>query len=196
MIESTAKVTIDASDEGVVIAIIPDTKAWQKAALAIWSGVWTFTGVIGMVGMLKEASQEAMTFLLVFFAFWAYFLFYALRSLIWHRVGAEYIRISDENMDYKRSWGSYGTVRSYDLTTMKNLGMVNYEDKKFARSYSQAFWTIGGEMIGFDYLGRKVALGFKLDEGLGAGVFICEIPANAVHRARNNSVIFFILEGF
>ena len=165
MIESTAKVTIDASDEGVVIAIIPDTKAWQKAALAIWSGVWTFTGVIGMVGMLKEASQEAMTFLLVFFAFWAYFLFYALRSLIWHRVGAEYIRISDENMDYKRSWGSYGTVRSYDLATMKNLGTVNYEDKKFARSYSQAFWTIGGEMIGFDYLGRKVALGFKLDEG-------------------------------
>lgn len=164
MIESAAKVTIDETDEGEVIAIIPDAKVWQKVSLALWSGIWAFTGVIGMVGMLKDAGRDTLTFLFVFFAFWVYFLFYALRSLVWHRVGVEYLRVNGEKLDYKRSWGSYGTVKSYDLGTLKNLGTVNYDDKKFARSYHQAFWTIGGEMIGFDYLGKKVAVGFKLDE--------------------------------
>jgi len=41
---------------------------------------------------------------------------------------------------------------------------VNYEDKTWAKIYNDAFWTIGGETLGFEYLGKKVGLGFKMEE--------------------------------
>ena len=79
-------------------------------------------------------------------------------------MGTEFIRITAETMDYKRGWNDYGKVRSYDLETIKNLGIVNYDDKPFAKTYNEAFWTMGGEMIGLEYIGRKIAFGFKLNE--------------------------------
>ena len=165
MIKSGAKVTVDETDGVTVISIFPDTQTWQRMALGIWAIGWTLSGLLAFVGALKDMEGDALTFLLVFMVFWFYFLFYALRSLVWHRTGAEYIRLADGNLDYKRSWGSYGRVKSYDLETIKELGTVNYEDKKFAKTYGDAFWTIGGEMIGFTYIGKKVAFGFKLEEG-------------------------------
>ncbi len=164
MIQSGAKVTVEETDAGTVIAILPDSSQWQRIALAVWIGVWAFTGILTMVGMLKALEKDTIPFLLVFMAFWFYFLFYAVRSLIWQRAGTEYIRLSEDTLDYKRSWNAYGQVRSYDLETIKNLGTVNYDDKKFVKTYNDAFWTIGGEMIGFEYIGKKEALGFKLSD--------------------------------
>ncbi|MEQ9186696.1 MAG: hypothetical protein RLP15_03115 [Cryomorphaceae bacterium] len=164
MIQSGAKVTVEETEAGTVLSILPDSKLWQRISLAIWSGVWAFTGLLAAAGMLKELTRDTIPFFLVFLAFWAYFLFYAIRSLIWQRTGAEHIRLSTDTLDYKRAWNEYGKVRSYDLATMKSLGTVNYGDKKFIKSYNDAFWTIGGETIGFEYLGKKVAMGFKLTD--------------------------------
>lgn len=155
---------VDQTDEGEVITILPNTLPWQKSALAIWLIIWVFTGLLAFVGSLKELGSEEWGFLLVFLCFWAYFLFYGLRSLIWNRSGAEYLRLTGDSLDYKRSWNGFGKVKSYDLQTIKELGVVDYSDKKFAKTYNDVFWTVGGEMIGFSYIGHKVAVGFKLDE--------------------------------
>lgn len=164
MIQSGAKVTSDITDEGEVIAILPEYKPWQKTILGIWLVFWVMLGLLGLVGGLKSLRAEEFSFLLVFAGFWFYFLFYAARSLIWMNSGAEYLRISEDTLTYKRSWNGYGTARSYDLATMKQLGVVNYADKIFAKTYNDAFWTIGGETIGFEYIGNKVAFGFKLSD--------------------------------
>jgi hypothetical protein len=164
MIQSGAKVTSDKTDEGEVIAILPEVANWQRMAIGIWLVIWVMAGILGMVGGLKSLAKDELTFLLVFAGFWFYFLFYAARSLLWMNMGAEYLRITDEHLEYKRSWNGYGSVKQYDLATIKNIGVVNYSDKTFAKSYSDAFWTIGGEMIGFEYIGQKVAVGFKLSE--------------------------------
>ena len=79
-------------------------------------------------------------------------------------MGVEHIRLSNNFLDYKRAFGNYGRVISYDLENIKNLGKVNYDDKTWAKIYNDAFWTIGGETLGFEYLGKKVGLGFKMDE--------------------------------
>jgi len=164
MIQSGAKVTVEETEAGTVISIFPEPKPWQVVVLSIWLMLWVFSGILGFVGGLKEMGADDFTFLLVFMGFWAYFTFYSVRSLVWLRVGAEFIRISEDTVDYKRSWNGFGRVKSYDIDTIKNLGVVNYEDKKFAKTYNDAFWTVGGEMIGFEYIGTKVAFGFKLSE--------------------------------
>lgn len=164
MIRSGAKIKVDNTDEGTLIAIYPEMQSWQTVALGIWIVVWVLSGLLGFVGMLKEASGDQFIFLVVFIVFWFYFLYYAVRSFIWQRAGGEFIRIGQETLDYKRSWGVYGRAISYDLGTIKNLGLVDYSGKLYARTYQDAFWTIGGEQIGFDYLGKKVALGLRVPE--------------------------------
>ena len=53
---------------------------------------------------------------------------------------------------------------SYDLETLKNMELVNLDEKAFAKAYQDAFWTVGGEKIVFDYIGKKVVFGLRLTE--------------------------------
>ncbi len=164
MIESNAKITVDKTDAGTVITIYPQLDSWQTWALRIWLIIWVVVGMLGIMGMLKEGSGDQLTYTLVFVSFWLYFVYYAGRSILWHQSGKEFLRISDETLDYKRSWGLYGRVQSYDRETIKNLGLVNLDGMSFAKLYQNAFWTVGGEQIGFEYLGKKIVLGLRLTD--------------------------------
>lgn len=164
MIKSGSKVSVEQIDETTLITISPKIEQWQVVSLGVWIVVWLFCGMFVLLSFLKGIPQEQQMFYLVFMGFWAYFLFYAIRSFIWNRIGAEHLRLTNQFLDYKRAFGSYGRVISYDLENIKNLGKVNYEDKTWAKIYNDAFWTIGGETLGFEYLGKKVGLGFKMDE--------------------------------
>lgn len=164
MIDSGAKITAEDTDHGKVIAIYPELKPWQRVALILWLILWAMSGLLAMASMLKVAQADQWVYFLVFMSLWAYFLFYGVRSMIWHLYGVEYIRIGKEFIDYKRSWGSFGRAVNYDLQNIKSLGLVNLGERSFAKSYQDAFWTVGGEKIGFEYLGKKVVIGLRLDE--------------------------------
>lgn len=164
MIKSGAKVSVDKTDEGTVFTIYPQIQPWQTVALVAWIVIWTICGMVLFFGASINATAEQKLFLMVFAVFWAYFLFYSVRTLMWYRSGVEYLRVGRDTLDYKRSWRTYGKVFSYDLQTMRNLGLVNYGKNTFAKTYHDAFWTLGGEMIGFEYIGKKVVLGRRLSE--------------------------------
>lgn len=164
MIQSEAKINLDNTDEGQVIVIYPQLKSWQTIALRIWIAVWAVTGLLGIMGMLRESQGDQWVYFAIFIMLWGYFLHYAIRSIIWHQSGKEYLRITKETLDYKRSWGSYGRAVSYDLTTIKNMQLVNLDDKAFAKAYQDAFWTVGGEKIVFEYFGKKVVFGLRLTD--------------------------------
>ena len=164
MIDSEAKISVDKTDEGHVIVIYPQLKSWQTIALRIWVAVWSVTGLLGIMGMIKESSGNQWAYFIIFIMLWGYFLYYAIRSIVWHQSGKEYVRITAETLDYKRSWGTYGKAVSYDLETIKKMELVNLDDKAFAKAYQDAFWTVGGEKIVFDYIGKKVVFGLRLTE--------------------------------
>lgn len=164
MIKSGAKVSIEQTDEGTIITINPEIAPWQQFALGAWVVIWLICGMFIGLSLLKGVTSDEQIFYLVFLGFWGYFLFYAVRSLIWNKIGREYVRIGAENLAYKRAFGEYGKVSTYDLETVKHLGKLNYEDKTWAKVYHDAFWTVGGEQIGFEYFGKKIAFGFKLNE--------------------------------
>ena len=94
MIDSEAKISIDKTDEGQVIVIYPQLKSWQTIALRIWVAVWSVTGLLGIMGMLRESSGDQWAYFIVFIMLWGYFLYYAIRSIVWHQSGKEYVRIS------------------------------------------------------------------------------------------------------
>jgi len=164
MIKSAAKVKMEQLEDGMLIHIIPQFQTWQRVSLGVWIVVWVLCGLFAMLGVLKGMSSEEQTFVFVFAAFWAYFLFYAARLLIWSQTGEELIQLGTSQLSYKKSWNGIGKIKQYDWVNIKNIGLVNYDGKTFAKSYSDAFWTMGGEMIGFESFGRKEAIGLKLDE--------------------------------
>lgn len=165
MIKSGAKVKADKTEDGLIFTIYPKLQSWQTIALASWIVIWLLCGIAVFIGSTAEnENMDRQLFVFVFGAFWLYFLFYSVRAFVWSRVGAEYVRIGNETLDYKRSWNSFGRVVSYDLQTIKNPGVVNLEKNTFAKTYHDVFWTIGGETIGFEYIGKRVAFGLKVSD--------------------------------
>lgn len=164
MIDTEAKINVVDTQEGKVITIIPELLLWQRTALWIWVIVWMITGLLAIFGMYLKGSGDQLLYLLVFFSLWLYFLYYAGRAILWYSKGREFVRITDETLDYKRSLAGYGRAVQYDLGTIKELGMVNLGEKSFAKAYQNAFWTVGAEQIGFEYLGKKVVIGRRLSE--------------------------------
>ncbi|GAB4375721.1 MAG: hypothetical protein Kow0075_02270 [Salibacteraceae bacterium] len=164
MIRSGGEVTIDDTDEGVVIAVKPVWKPWQRAAIVVWIVVWVLCGLIALYGMMAEGNRDTWLVLITFAIFWVYFLYHALRAWVWQRYGREYIRVGNETLDYKRSWGGYGKVVSYYYDNIKELQMIVANTRSFSQAYQETFWTIGGERIGFRYFGKPVAMAMKISE--------------------------------
>lgn len=164
MIQSSAKIKIDKTDLGSVVSIYPELLIWQRFVLGFWIIAWLLSGLLGIAGMIASKSSDSIGYIVVFMGFWFYFLFFAIRSFLWNHYGKEYIRITAETLDYKRGWGKIGRAHSYDLKTIKNLGMINENKTSFAKTYQDAFWTIGGEVIGFEYIGQKIAIGLRLTD--------------------------------
>lgn len=163
MIKSKAKVTVDEDDSKVIISIFPNISAQQRSILFFWIILWIILGV-SMFIYLPQSSGDERVFVMVYLAFWAYFLFSSVKSMIWCVYGAEFLKLEDGQLSYKRSFKGYGGVIDYDLENIKQLGLIQHKENSFAKSYSETFWNIGGERLGFEYLGKKVAFGMKLTD--------------------------------
>jgi hypothetical protein len=164
VIESIARVDIDERPEGTVIAIRPALKPWQRVALYTWLVLWVLSGTLAFAGMTGMQNDAQRVYAIVFLAFWAYFLFLVGRTAWWYQRGTEYLRITSDAFDYKRSWAGYGRAQHFDLGTMREVGLINHDSNLFAKTYAQAFWSIGSERIGFEYIGRKVVFGLRLSD--------------------------------
>ncbi len=163
LIKANAKVIVDDTESKLVVSILPNISPLQRSMLIGWLVLWVILGVATVL-YYPNAPEQERTLLIVYLAFWLYFLYTSARGLIWNLVGAEFLKVENGELMYKRSWKDYGRAIVYDGGTIKQLGVLNLDDKSFGKSYGEAFWTIGGEKLGFEYIGRKVAFGMKLTE--------------------------------
>lgn len=148
----------------MVISISGKVKQWQFVALSVWVVLWLACGVAVMF-FLPDADKNMAVILVVYLAFWLYFLYKSTLSLLWRTYGIEYVKITPEELWYKRDMKGYGQVFKFDLATMQKVGTVDFSSRTFSKVYADAFWTIGGERVGFEYLGQKITLGRQVSEG-------------------------------
>jgi len=169
---------VDSPKECTII-ISPKRSRWKESILFAWLLGYTFVGLymiyllfFGMEtinnsqieGDPLENLRNQQIYLAVFIAFWAYFEFKVVKGFLWLVGGKEFIRITKDEFTIKNGYFMYGKAKRYFTENMKRIDLVEHKTFSFGFDYENAFWRQGTDNIIFDYQGKSVGFGKKLEE--------------------------------
>lgn len=159
------RVSIDRSHGRTSVVISARLPKGKEALLVAWFLCWLLVGayVIHARTQLPEG-DPLRQYMLVFIAFWLYFAVRVGRAVLWRLRGFEQWRLKDGVLTLKDSIFGYGKARTYFVENIQKLGALNIDRTSWKYQLNDSFWSIGGERLGFEHLGRKVIFGKGLDE--------------------------------
>lgn len=159
------RVSIDRADGRTSVVISARLPKGKETMLVAWFVAWLASGVYVMIARtgLPDGDPKRQ-FWLVFLAFWAYFLVRVGRAMLWRLKGFELWRLKDGVLTIKDSIFGYGKANTYFVENIQKVGALNVDATSLKYQLTDSFWTIGGERLGFEHLGRKVIFGKGLNE--------------------------------
>lgn len=147
------------------IIITPEQPGFIKALLGAWFFMWLTIGITITWSFFHFIyTQQQKLILFVFMAFWVYYAIRVGRSFLWSVYGREYIRIDKIGMSLKTSVKKYGKSRQYLLENIKKFGLFVPPTNSFQSAWENSPWIRGGERITFEYMGKNIRFGRKLNE--------------------------------
>ena len=81
--------------------------------------------------------------------------------MIW---GKEMIKIDETALTIKVAVKSYGKAVPYFLENIKKIRIQEVKENSIQAVWENSPWIRGGERLEFDYMGKTVRFGGKLDE--------------------------------
>ena len=148
------------------IVVYPEETGWVKAIMGAWVAMWMVIGatVIWSYFTFDLTNQEDIL-IVVFLVFWAYYAFRVMRSWFWLLWGKELIKIDEASLTYKKSIRSFGKATSYLVDNISKIDLFHPKERSFQSVWEKSPWiTTGGERIAFDYMGKVIRFGRKLEE--------------------------------
>jgi hypothetical protein len=145
--------------------IYPGTKAVIKSLMGAWFAMWLVIGstMIWVFSTFVLRDQEFLI-VVIFLVFWLYYAVKVGRSFFWIMWGKELIKVNEAALIYKRSVKNYGRATAYYLENISRIRVFQPKDNSLQAVWEDSPWVRGGERIEFDYLGKTIRLGRKLNE--------------------------------
>lgn len=158
------RVSVERTPTSMSVVISTRLPAMERSLLFLWLLAWTACGIYFMVEAAKPQTHEMMLTLWIMLAFWAYFELRIVRVALWRMKGFEIWRVREGELTVKNSLYGYGKASRYFIANIQRFGKLNMEETSWKWQVSDSFWTRGGERLGFEYLGKKVAFGRGINE--------------------------------
>lgn len=162
------------------VIITPEQVGFIKALMGAWCFMWLVIGATiiwawlsGNIYGFDEASrksldvkerQQLLIITIIFLSFWAYYFIRVGRTFLWIMYGREYIKVDKISMTIKTSIGTYGKAKEYYLENIKKVRVSVPKANSFQAAWENSPWIRGGERIEFDYLGKTIRFGRKLNQ--------------------------------
>ena len=147
------------------IVIYPQEATWVKGLMGSWFAMWMVIGAtITWSYFTFNLTDKEGVILFVFLCFWGYYAFKVARSFFWILSGKELIKIDEAALHYKKSIRNYGRSIPYYFENIKKMALYQPKEKSFQSVWEASPWVRGGERIDFEYQGKIIRLGRKLDE--------------------------------
>lgn len=153
------RVSVERQGEGTSVVISNRLPRTQQYMLIGWLVAWTLCGAAFIYEAFRNTDPHMRMPLLVMIAFWAYFELRILRVVLWRTKGFELWRILDGELTVKDSFFGYGRANRYFIANIQRFGLLNMDEASWKWQMSDSFWTRGAERLGFEYQGKKVAMG-------------------------------------
>lgn len=170
-----------ADEKGITTIVIrPIKNNWKEWLLTFWVFSFTFIGLV-MIYLLftdfealnyaetpdVETKENQTIYAIVFIAFWAYFEYKTVKSLLWYKYGKELIMIDHEALSIKKSIISYGKANRYFFENIKEFYQVKEEPLSFNNFFENAYWSLGTDSLAFKYFNKNKSFGRRLPEQEG-----------------------------
>lgn len=147
------------------IVIDAENIGWQKALLGAWFAMWLTIGatMIWSFFTLKLTEQEQII-VVIFLVFWAYYAVRVGRQFLWLLWGKEYLKINETGLSIKNGIKGYGKASVYFLENIQKFRLIELKQTSIQAVWEASPWIRGGQRLEFDYQGKVVRFGRKLNE--------------------------------
>lgn len=152
------------TSEETTIIITGKIERSKESLLLAWILAWSFCGILILIALFGDYPREQKLYFVIFLSFWTYFEYKVIYVFRYRKWGKEYLRIADGKLTIKRSISKIAKANEYFIENIRNLSIIEKNNKSFFQQLEKSFWTIGDEGISFEYLGKFIKLGIQLDE--------------------------------
>ena len=146
------------------IVIKPENIGWQKAAMGAWFFMWLTIGATMFWALGLKLTDQEIIIVTVFLTFWAYYAYRVGRQFLWLLWGSENLKINETELAIKKAFGKYGKATPYYLDNIRKIRVQEPKESSFQAVWEASPWIRGGERIEFDYMGKVIRFGRKLNQ--------------------------------
>ncbi|MEQ8908752.1 MAG: hypothetical protein RIC95_06140 [Vicingaceae bacterium] len=158
------RISTEKKADGLLIKIKAYRDEDKQKLLTVWLGAWTLCGLAIISQLFTEVDRELKTLIIVFFAFWGYFEYLVVKAFRWRKSGEEQFFITEENLQYGRTYNNRGFLKPYRKDLINKLRTIDGETNTFVRVFSDSYWVIGGERLAFSAGGKVIPCGLRLTD--------------------------------
>lgn len=159
------RISFDEDKLKATFVIYPEKSVLIKSLIGAWFAMWMVIGAIILWSLATfKISEQEEIILWIFIAFWSYYAYRVGRSFFWLSWGKELIKINETAFVYKKSIWSYGKATPYYLENIKKIKVFQPKEKSLQSVWEASPWIRGGEKIEFEYLGKTIRFGRKLED--------------------------------
>jgi hypothetical protein len=164
-IQSISKRASVVKKEDELSIVISSAENRSKAKnIGIIFALWIIGGIIIGSGYFQSDDKNTKLFILVYLAFWFYFSYVIGKAFMWQWNGKELIKVRDGKLIYKKDVGGRGFVLDYKLSEITNFRKYGEKTPGWIKTIGGDYWSVDCDSIAFDYEGKEIPLGYKLNE--------------------------------
>ena len=159
------RISFQEDKQRATFIVYPEKKPLITGLMGAWFAMWFAIGVtmVWAYFTLKMTQQEQII-IMVFLVFWFYYAQRVGRSFLWLLYGKEMLKINEVGLTLKTATGLYGRAREYFHENITKMQIHQPKENSIQAAWENSPWVAGGERIEFEYKGKLIRFGRKLDE--------------------------------
>ena len=158
------RISFERDKEFLEIHIKQQIPSWQFALLAGWLAAWFACGMYFIYAFNQTPSESPKFVWYIILGLWAFIFFRVAKVLIWRWRGKEVIGLKNGVFSIKNSYGGVGKPATFNVQHVKAFGKIKNDGNQFMGFLEKSFWSMGGETLGFNYMGKKYQFGKQLGD--------------------------------
>lgn len=148
----------------LTIVIYPPKIGFKRILILVWTFVWYIVGALVFSQLFYDYSEKEKIYIVVFLSFWLYYAVRVTRTLLYLYLSREFIKLDETALRIKRSTGKYGVAKQYFIENIAKFNTVELKERSFQAIYEESPWVRGTDKLQFEYLGKTISFGRKLND--------------------------------
>lgn len=136
----------------------------KSTMLFYWIIAWFVGGLLLISQYFFTIDNKTKIGIIIWGVFWLYFLQFTYRTYRWRKHGTEKLSIKDGVINYYRHVFKPFKEETVNVASIREIELLEINERNFFQSISLAYWAIGGERILLRTSIGDIRLGMELDD--------------------------------